>query len=132
MGIGGLITAVGTITAVLGIGVGAFAGIIAIITAVIAVIVYCITHWDQLKAKVQEVWSAISTYMSNLKEDITKKWNDIKQQIAEKIQSIKTDLQGEVVTDQVGCGSEDRGHQERHLAFEDEGVLSGCDLENTD
>lgn len=93
MGIGGLITAVGTITAVLGIGVGAFAGIIAIITAVIAVIVYCITHWDQLKAKVQEVWSAISTYMSNLKEDITKKWNDIKQQIAEKIQSIKTDLQ---------------------------------------
>lgn len=93
MGIGGLITAVGTITAILGIGVGAFAGIIAIITAVIAVIVYCITHWDQLKAKVQEVWSAISTYMSNLKEDITKKWNDIKQGIAEKIQSIKSDLQ---------------------------------------
>lgn len=93
MGIGGLITAVGTITAVLGIGVGAFAGIIAIITAVIAVIVLCITHWDDIKAKVKEVWESISTYMSNLKEDITNKWNDIKQQIAEKIQSIKTDLQ---------------------------------------
>ena len=93
MGIGGLITAVGTITAVLGIGVGAFAGIIAIIAAVIAIIVVCITHWDDIKAKVKEVWESISTYMSNLKEDITKKWNDIKQQIAEKIQSIKTDVQ---------------------------------------
>ena len=83
----------GTITAVLGIGVGAFAGIIAIITAVIAVIVYCITHWDQLKAKVQEVWTAITTYMSNLKEDVSNKWNEIKQNIADKVQSIKTDLQ---------------------------------------
>lgn len=93
MGIGGLITAVGTITAVLGIGVGAFAGIIAIITALIAIIVLCITHWDDIKAKVKEVWESISTYMSNLKEDIAKKWNDIKQNIAEKIQSIKSDLQ---------------------------------------
>ena len=93
MGIGGLITAVGTITTVLGIGVGAFAGIIAIITAVIAVIVYCITHWDQLKAKVQEVWESISEYMANLKESVSTKWEEIKQNIADKIQSIKTDLQ---------------------------------------
>lgn len=93
MGIGGLITAVGTITATLGIGVAAFGGIVVAIAAVIAIIIVCITHWDQIKAKVQEVWSAISTYMSNLKEDIAKKWNDIKQNIAEKIQSIKSDLQ---------------------------------------
>lgn len=93
MGIGGLITAVGTITAVLGIGVGAFAGIIAIITAVIAVIVLCITHWDDIKAKVKEVWESISTYMSNLKEAVANKWNEIKQEVADKIQSIKTDLQ---------------------------------------
>ena len=93
MGIGGLITAVGTITATLGIGVAAFGGIVVAIAAVIAIIIVCITHWDQIKAKVQEVWSAISTYMSNLKEDIAKKWNDIKQGIAEKIQSIKSDLQ---------------------------------------
>ena len=93
MGIGGLITAVGTITAVLGIGVGAFAGIIAIITAVIAIIVLCITHWDDIKAKVKEVWESISQYMANLKESIATKWNDIKQSIAEKIQSIKSDLQ---------------------------------------
>ena len=93
MGIGGLITAVGTITATLGIGVAAFGGIVVAIAAVIAIIIVCITHWDQIKAKVQEVWSAISTYMSNLKEDIAKKWNDIKQNIADKVQSIKTDLQ---------------------------------------
>ena len=93
MGIGGLITAVGTITTALGIGVAAFGGIVAAIAAVIAIIVVCITHWDQIKAKVQEVWTAISAYMSNLKEDIAKKWNEIKQDIADKIQSIKTDLQ---------------------------------------
>ena len=93
MGIGGLITAVGTITAVLGIGVGAFVGIIAIITKVIAIIVLCITHWDDIKAKVKEVWESISTYMSNLKEAVANKWNEIKQEVADKIQSIKTDLQ---------------------------------------
>lgn len=93
MGIGGLITAVGTITTVLGIGVGAFAGIVAAIAAVIAIIVVCITHWDQIKAKVQEVWEAIVTYMTNLKEDVVNKWNEIKQNLAEKIESIKTDLQ---------------------------------------
>jgi TP901 family phage tail tape measure protein len=93
MGIGGLISSIGIITGALGISAAAFGGIVVAIAAVIAIIVVCITHWDQIKAKVQEVWTAISTYMSNLKDDIAKKWNDIKQNIAEKIQSIKTDLQ---------------------------------------
>jgi hypothetical protein len=31
--------------------------------------------------------------MSNLKDDVTNKWNEIKQNIADKVQSIKTDLQ---------------------------------------
>ena len=93
MGIGGLITAVGTITATLGIGVAAFGGIVAAIAAVIAIIILCITHWDQIKAKVKEVWESISTYMADLKESVSTKWEEIKQNVAEKIQSIKTDLQ---------------------------------------
>lgn len=93
MGIGGLITAVGTITATLGIGVAAFGGIVAAIAAVIAIIIVCITHWDQIKAKVKEVWESISTYMANLKESVSTKWEEIKQNVADKIQSIKTDLQ---------------------------------------
>lgn len=93
MGIGGLITAVGTITTVLGVSIGVIGGVVAGIAAIIAIIVVCITHWDQIKAKVQEVWEAIVTYMTNLKEDVVNKWNEIKQNLAEKIESIKTDLQ---------------------------------------
>ena len=93
MGVGGLITAVGTITTVLGVSIGVIGGVVAGIAAIIAIIVVCITHWDQIKAKVQEVWEAIVTYMTNLKEDVVNKWNEIKQNISEKIESIKTDLQ---------------------------------------
>lgn len=92
-GIGGLITSVGAIATALGVSVGVIGGVVVGITALIAVIVYCITHWDELKAKVKEVWGAITTYVTNLKEDVSAKWNEIKQDIADKIQSIKTDLQ---------------------------------------
>lgn len=98
--IGGIISAVGTvmtmapvIMGVLGAITGPIGLVIAGIAALIAIIVVCITHWDQIKAKVQEVWTAIVTYMTNLKEDVVNKWNEIKQNIAEKIESIKTDLQ---------------------------------------
>ena len=92
-GIGGLITSVGAIATALGVSVGVIGGVVVGITALIAVIVYCITHWDELKAKVKEVWGAITTYVTNLKEDVSAKWEEMKQNVADKIQSIKTDLQ---------------------------------------
>ena len=92
-GIGGLITSVGAIATALGVSVGVIGGVVAAIAALIAIIVLCITHWDDIKAKVKEVWGAITTYVTNLKEDVSAKWNEIKQDIADKIQSIKTDLQ---------------------------------------
>ena len=92
-GIGGLITSVGAIATALGVSVGVIGGVVAAIAALIAIIVLCITHWDDIKAKVKEVWNAITTYVTNLKEDVSAKWNEIKQDIADKIQSIKTDLQ---------------------------------------
>ena len=92
-GIGGLIASVGAIATALGVSVGVIGGVVVGITALIAVIVYCITHWDELKAKVKEVWESISAYMANLKETVATKWEEIKQNVAEKIESIKTDLQ---------------------------------------
>lgn len=92
-GIGGLIASVGAIATALGVSVGVVGGVVAAIAALIAIIVLCITHWDDIKAKVKEVWGAITTYVTNLKEDVSAKWNEIKQDIADKIQSIKTDLQ---------------------------------------
>ena len=92
-GIGGLITSVGAIATALGVSVGVIGGVVAAIAALIAIIVLCITHWDDIKAKVKEVWGAITTYVTNLKEDVSAKWEEMKQAIADKIQSIKTDLQ---------------------------------------
>lgn len=92
-GIGGLITAIGTVAGVLGVAASTVGIVIAAIAGIIAIIVLCITHWDQIKAKVKEVWESISTYMANLKESVSEKWNEIKQNVSEKIQSIKTDLQ---------------------------------------
>ena len=92
-GIGGLITSVGAIATALGVSVGVIGGVVAAIAALIAIIVLCITHWDDIKAKVKEVWNSITTYVTNLKEDVSAKWEEMKQAIADKIQSIKTDLQ---------------------------------------
>ena len=91
-GIGGLITAIGTIAATLGVSIGLMGGVVLGITAIIAIIVLVITHWDSLKAKVQEVWTAISQYMSQLKDSISSKWEEIKSNISQKITAIKTDL----------------------------------------
>ena len=91
-GIGGLITAIGTIATTLGVSIGVMGGVVVAITAIIAIIVLVITHWDSLKAKVEEVWTAISEYMSNLKENIKARWEEIKSNISQKIDSIKTDL----------------------------------------
>ena len=92
-GIGGLITSVGAIATALGVSVGVIGGVVAAIAALIAIIVLCITHWDDIKAKVKEVWNSITTYVTNLKEDVSAKWEEMKQNVADKIQSIKTDLQ---------------------------------------
>jgi phage-related minor tail protein len=98
--IGSIITTVGTImtmapaiSAALTALSGPIGLVIAAIAAMIAIIIVCIAHWDEIKAKVKEVWGAITTYVTNLKEDVSAKWNEIKQDIADKIQSIKTDLQ---------------------------------------
>ena len=98
--IGGIISTVGTIMTMapaISAALTALSGpvglVIAAIAALIAIIIVCIAHWDEIKAKVKEVWNAITTYVTNLKEDVSAKWNEIKQDIADKIQSIKTDLQ---------------------------------------
>lgn len=74
--------------------------IVAAIAAVIAVIVLCVKHWDEIKEKVVEVWDkmvstiesaveAVKEWFSNLKQGITDKVNGIKEAISEKFNAIK-------------------------------------------
>ena len=91
-GIGGLITAVTTVAGVLGVAASTVGIVIAAITAIIAIIVICIMHWDEIKAKVKEVWESIVEYVTNLKDSVVEKWEEIKSNISSKVQSIKTDI----------------------------------------
>lgn len=74
--------------------------IVAAIAAVIAIIVLCIKHWDEIKAKVVEVWNAmvdkiksavesVKEWFSNLKQGITDRVEAIKTAVAEKFEAVK-------------------------------------------
>lgn len=74
--------------------------IVAAIAAVIAVIVLCVKHWDEIKAKVVEVWDkmvstiesaveAVKEWFGNLKQGIADKVNSIREAISEKFNAIK-------------------------------------------
>lgn len=74
--------------------------IVAAIAAVIAVIVLCVKHWDEIKEKVVEVWDkmvstiesgveAVKEWFSNLKQGIADKVNSIREAVSEKFNAIK-------------------------------------------
>lgn len=74
--------------------------IVAAIAAVIAVIVLCVKHWDEIKEKVVEVWDkmvstiesaveAVKEWFGNLKQGIADKVNSIREAISEKFNAIK-------------------------------------------
>ena len=66
--------------------------IVAAIGAVIAIIVVCIKHWDEIKAKVKEVWDSISNWVSEGVEKVKEKFNEMKENISEKVENIKTNV----------------------------------------
>ena len=95
--IGGIISTVGTImtmapaiSAALAALSGPIGLVIAAIAALIAIIVVCIAHWDEIKAKVQEVWSSVVDYVTQLKDDVAAKFEEIKNKISEKLTEIKS------------------------------------------
>lgn len=74
--------------------------IVAAIAAVIAVVVLCVKHWDEIKEKVVEVWDkmvstiesaveAVKEWFGNLKQGIADRVNSIREAISEKFNAIK-------------------------------------------
>lgn len=70
--------------------------IVAAVTAVIAVIVLCIKHWDEIKAKAEEVGKAISDKWNEVKTNITTAVTNIMTAVKEKFEQIKTDAVNKV------------------------------------
>lgn len=63
--------------------------IAAAIAAVIAVIVLCVKHWDEIKAKVIEVAEKIKNKISDMKDNVTSKFEELKVKITGVIDNVK-------------------------------------------
>ena len=118
-GIGGLITAVGTITSAIGTVTGVLAGVTApmilipvAIAGIIAAIVLCVKHWDEIKeaastaatviaqkwdefkTKIKEIWDTtvtnIKTAVNNMKTNVSNVFNTVKTDVVTKVTDLKT------------------------------------------
>lgn len=63
--------------------------IVAAIAAVIAIIVLCVKHWDEISAKVKEVWASIKEKTAEAVEAVKAKFEQMKQAISEKVEAAK-------------------------------------------
>lgn len=59
------------------------------IAAVIAAIVLCVKHWDEIKAKVKEVAGKMAAWVSEAKDKVVNKFNELKDKASEKINAMK-------------------------------------------
>lgn len=69
-----------------------YIAIVAAIAAVIAIIVLCVKHWDEIKAKVQEVWANIKEKTAEAVEKVKGKFTELKEGVSSKIEEIKTSI----------------------------------------
>ena len=87
--LGGLIAVHAAHAAAVMASLAPYVAIVAAIAAVIAIIVVCVKHWDEIKAKVIEVWNAMKEKIAEAKEKIVNKITELKEGIQEKINSAK-------------------------------------------
>lgn len=66
--------------------------IAAAIAAVIAIIVLCVKHWDEIKAKVIEVANKIKDKITEMKDAVVNKFQEMKNKISEKVDAIKSSV----------------------------------------
>lgn len=90
--LGGLIAVHAAHAAAVMASIAPYVAIVAAIGAVIAIIVVCVKHWDEIKAKVIEVWNAMKEKISEAKEKIVNKITELKEGIQEKINSVKENI----------------------------------------
>lgn len=85
----GLVTAYIAQAAAMAIAIAPYALIVAAIAAVIAIIVVCIKHWDDIKAKVKEVWDKIKEFTIQAVDKVVSKFGELKDKAIAKVVSLK-------------------------------------------
>jgi phage-related minor tail protein len=63
--------------------------IVAAIAAVIAIIVVCVKHWDDIKAAVEKAWETIKKKTTEAVEKVVKKFEEMKTNASKKIEEAK-------------------------------------------
>ena len=66
-----------------------YIAIVAAIGAVIAIIVLCVKHWDEIKEACGKAWEFIKEKTSAAVEAVKNKFNDMKEAVSNKVDSIK-------------------------------------------
>ncbi len=66
--------------------------IAAAIVALIAIIVLCVKHWDEIKTKVIEVANKIKAKVTEMKDAVANKFQEMKNKISEKVEAIKSSV----------------------------------------
>lgn len=87
--LGGLIKAQLASAAANLVAIAPYLLIVAAIAAVIAIIVVCVKHWDEIKEKVKEVWKKIKEATSEAVEKVKQKFQEMKQAISDKVKAVK-------------------------------------------
>ena len=90
----GLVAAYTAQAAAMVVALAPYLLIVAAIAAVIAIIVLCVKHWDEIKETVTKVWQSIKQKTEEAVNKVVAKFNEMKQKAAEKIQAIKDAVVG--------------------------------------
>ncbi len=72
--------------------IGIIAAIVAGIAVLVTAIVLCVKHWDEIKAKVVEVWTAIKEWTEKAVEDVKNFFNNMKEGISNTVENIRTSV----------------------------------------
>lgn len=64
----------------------------AAIAGVIAIIVLCVKHWDEIKEKVIEVANKIKDKVTEMKDAVANKFQEMKNKVSEKVDAIKSSV----------------------------------------
>ena len=110
--LGGIISGIGTLMFILPLLLSPIGLIVAAVAAVIAIIIACIAHWDEIKAKIEETANNISAFMQALRDDVVQCWQNLQENVATVAENIRSKVSTifeairESITDKINLAKE--------------------------
>lgn len=104
--------------------------IAAAIAGLIAIIVLCVKHWDEIKSKVIEVTNKIKDKVTEMKDAVANKFQEMKNKISEKVDTIKTSVSDKFnsIKDKILTPIENAKEKIKNIVDTIKGFFSGMKL----